>query len=161
MLDFALVNQDGNNHIGMINLLDASFQNNEKDSVDNTNIKAFHNGLVIATPKDDSFNGNLLIGHHTSNQEGFQMKKLHSEKVSIVLLTPSHLFTASEDGTLCICAILNQDKSGQELSAGFAGSLSHTTFQDILVPAEKLQAIEDRVKQLRVEVRFSMSCRII
>ena len=155
MLDFALINQNGKNHIGRINLLDASFKNDEKDSVYNTYIKAFRNGLVIATPKDDSLSGNVLIGHYRNNQEGTQIKKLHSEKVSSVLLTPSHLFTASEDGTLCICAILNQNTSDQEPSVGFTGFLSHTTFQEILLPAKKLQSMEDRVKQLRVEVSFS------
>ncbi len=150
VLDVGLVNASETHEVMKLKMPTSSLEPDKRLPHD-SNIKAIHNDVVITVPKDESMHGTFWMGTYQNNHSDFEMKKFHSQKVACVFMSSSHLFTASEDGTLCISTITNPYCCNQ---VSTSGNISKSSFKDILLSAEYLEDKENKVRCLKLEVSF-------
>jgi hypothetical protein len=102
--------------------------------------------MIIGTSTNQSLQGLVWFSFLNSDK-----KKLHSRQISCILLSRSYLFTASDDGSLCICQFSDNNIIGRRDNED-SKSLIPVTFQDILVPEKDLMEKDSRITDLRLEV---------
>jgi hypothetical protein len=112
-----------------------------------------NSNMIVETSTKQSFQGDIWFTSLRSDKstDFYLQKKLHSKRISCILLSRTHIFTTSDDGSLCICQM-----SENNIDTKRYKSLIPMAFQDLLVLEEDLRWKDNRIKDLRIEV----SCKI-
>ncbi len=159
-LDFAIINT--NDKVGMLDISTSPCTFESDIGLPSNAIARSCTGtrnVIVGTFTDDSLQGDIWFTHLNLDDSDetnkvaccLNQKKLHSKPISCAILSNSQLFTASDDGSLCICDL--SENIVEDTNAMNKYEASPLIFEDILVPEKDLEEKENRIKDLRLEVR--------
>lgn len=111
-------------------------------------VKCLAEDMIFGTYSDASLIGVVwfcTFGKDASTVFRHQ-KRLHSKRISHIIFSRSHLFSASDDGSMCVCEIhLDNVKEANT-------EVHHITMKHFLVPTNSLIEKDNTIQQLIKEV---------
>ena len=116
-----------------------------------TNIHCWLNGVIIGTFR--SHQGDVWISTLKSDQSVGMHKqmRLHSKNISCIDLSGSLLFTAGDDGSLCISELQMNNIVKNDINVNDATFIT-STFDQFLVPENEINEKDMLIKKLHKEV---------